>query len=153
MKRLNLLSFLFLAMLLGFTSQLNAQDLGLYPVFGDWSGYTVIDPAQWVNSGDSMVTTVAGLTPRLTAWAGQLFAVGVVLFSGSLYVLALSGIRWLAARVEKVLWRFPALSLGCRAVEVLPALEEQGARLLRSKSLGVPLWPFFVFVVEKPRSP
>ena len=65
MKRLNLLSFLFLAVLLGFTSQMNAQDLGPDPVFGDWSGYTVIDPAHWVNSGDSMVTTVAGLTPRL----------------------------------------------------------------------------------------
>lgn len=27
-------------------------------------------------------------------WAGLLFLVGTVLFSGSLYVLALSGIRW-----------------------------------------------------------
>jgi len=29
--------------------------------------------------------------------AGYLFLVGIVLFSGSLYVLALSGIRWLGA--------------------------------------------------------
>src|SRR5262245_55442032 len=30
-------------------------------------------------------------------WAGWLMAVGIVLFSGSLYVLALSGTRWLGA--------------------------------------------------------
>jgi uncharacterized membrane protein YgdD (TMEM256/DUF423 family) len=29
--------------------------------------------------------------------AGWMFAVGIVLFSGSLYVLALSGVRWLGA--------------------------------------------------------
>jgi uncharacterized membrane protein YgdD (TMEM256/DUF423 family) len=30
-------------------------------------------------------------------WAGWLFALGTVLFSGSLYALALSGARWLGA--------------------------------------------------------
>lgn len=34
--------------------------------------------------------------PRLAA-VGWLFAVGVVLFSGSLYLLSLSGIRWVGA--------------------------------------------------------
>jgi uncharacterized membrane protein YgdD (TMEM256/DUF423 family) len=33
----------------------------------------------------------------LAAWAGSLFVVGTVLFSGSLYALALSGARWLGA--------------------------------------------------------
>lgn len=33
----------------------------------------------------------------LPQWAGWLFLTGTVLFSGSLYVLALSGIRWLGA--------------------------------------------------------
>ncbi len=33
----------------------------------------------------------------LLRWAGILLAVGVLLFSGSLYVLSLSGIRWLGA--------------------------------------------------------
>jgi demethylmenaquinone methyltransferase/2-methoxy-6-polyprenyl-1,4-benzoquinol methylase len=59
-------------------------------------------------------------------------------------------VRWLAGRVERVLWRFPSLSLGCRAVEVLPVLERAGARVLHTKTLGVPLWPFFVFAVAKP---
>jgi uncharacterized membrane protein YgdD (TMEM256/DUF423 family) len=31
------------------------------------------------------------------AWAGWLFIVGSVIFSGSLYALSLSGIRWLGA--------------------------------------------------------
>ncbi|MCC8998816.1 MAG: DUF423 domain-containing protein [Candidatus Contendobacter sp.] len=33
----------------------------------------------------------------LLRWAGILLAVGVLLFSGSLYALSLSGIRWLGA--------------------------------------------------------
>ena len=34
---------------------------------------------------------------RLTGAAGWLFAAGIVVFSGSLYVLALTGVRWLGA--------------------------------------------------------
>lgn len=33
----------------------------------------------------------------LITWSGYLFAIGVVVFSGSLYILALTGIRWLGA--------------------------------------------------------
>lgn len=33
----------------------------------------------------------------LAGWAGWCFVAGTVLFSGSLYVLALSGVRWLGA--------------------------------------------------------
>jgi uncharacterized membrane protein YgdD (TMEM256/DUF423 family) len=33
----------------------------------------------------------------LPIWAGYLFLVGTVLFSGSLYALALTGVRWLGA--------------------------------------------------------
>jgi uncharacterized membrane protein YgdD (TMEM256/DUF423 family) len=33
----------------------------------------------------------------LLRWAGVLMAAGLVLFSGSLYALSLSGIRWLGA--------------------------------------------------------
>lgn len=33
----------------------------------------------------------------LAHWAGWLFVAGTILFSGSLYLLALSGVRWLGA--------------------------------------------------------
>jgi uncharacterized membrane protein YgdD (TMEM256/DUF423 family) len=33
----------------------------------------------------------------LLNWSGCLFAIGIVVFSGSLYVLAVSGIKWLGA--------------------------------------------------------
>ena len=56
----------------------------------------------------------------------------------------------LARGVEHLLWRFPSLSLGCRAIEVLPALEAAGAKVLEVRRLGVPLWPFVAFLVEKP---
>ncbi len=59
-------------------------------------------------------------------------------------------VRALADRVENVVWRLPWLSMGCRAVSVWPTLEAAGARLLFERRIGVPLWPFQVFVVQKP---
>lgn len=58
--------------------------------------------------------------------------------------------RWVADRVEGVAWRIPALSMGCRAVSVLPHLVALGARVELERHIGVPLWPFDVFVVRKP---
>lgn len=57
---------------------------------------------------------------------------------------------WLAERLEDAIWCFPGISMGCRAVSVLPALLRAGAKPLFERRLGVPLYPFFVFVVEKP---
>ena len=59
-------------------------------------------------------------------------------------------VKWLAAKVENVVWHIPSISLGCRSVSVLPALEQVGGRIVFKKRIGVPLWPFMVFVVEKP---
>ena len=61
--------------------------------------------------------------------------------------------KWLADRVEDIAWRFPWLSMGCRAVNVLPTLERAGGKVLFKKNIGVPLWPFVVFVIEKPANP
>ena len=58
--------------------------------------------------------------------------------------------HWLAERLEDAIWPLPALTMGCRAVSVMPALERAGAHLLFARRLGVPLYPFLVFVVEKP---
>lgn len=58
-------------------------------------------------------------------------------------------VRWLADRVEDVIWHLPLISLGCRSVSILPALREAGTKVLFEKRLGVPLWPFLAFVVEK----
>jgi len=59
-------------------------------------------------------------------------------------------VRWLADRFEDWAWRFPWLSMGCRSVEVLPALKSAGAMILFSRTIGIALWPFLVFVAEKP---
>lgn len=58
--------------------------------------------------------------------------------------------HWVGRKVEDLVWRWPQVSLGCRAVTVLPELERLGARVLMDARIGVPLWPFRVFVVEKP---
>lgn len=58
--------------------------------------------------------------------------------------------KYLADRVEDIAWRFPWLSMGCRSISVLPALKETGGKILLSKCIGFPLWPFLVFVIEKP---
>jgi len=59
-------------------------------------------------------------------------------------------VRYLADRFEDIAWHFPGLSMGCRSVEVLPALMTLGGKVLLSKRIGVFLWPFLVFVFEKP---
>ena len=59
-------------------------------------------------------------------------------------------VRWLADRVENLAWRFPSLSMGCRSVDVLPALTGAGGEILFSRVIGVPLWPFHVFAIRKP---
>lgn len=51
--------------------------------------------------------------------------------------------------LEGILWQFPMLSLGCRAVEVLPALENVGARLDFHRVIGFIPFYFRVFVVRK----
>jgi len=40
--------------------------------------------------------------------------------------------------------------MGCRAVDVRPALEAAGGRVHLEKRIGVPLWPFLLLVIEKP---
>lgn len=58
-------------------------------------------------------------------------------------------VAWMAERFEDVAWRWPALSLGCRAVSVLPRLLELNAEVVLHRRIGMPLWPFEVFVVRR----
>lgn len=59
-------------------------------------------------------------------------------------------VRMLGRSVESVAWRFPSISMGCRPVETLGALRSAGAEVLFENRIGVPLWPFLVYVVRKP---
>lgn len=58
--------------------------------------------------------------------------------------------QWLGRQVEEVVWKWPQVSLGCRSVSVLPALEQLGAEVVSDTQIGIPLWPFRVFVIKKP---
>ncbi|MGD8930600.1 MAG: methyltransferase domain-containing protein, partial [Lysobacterales bacterium] len=59
-------------------------------------------------------------------------------------------LRRLADAVEAVAWRLPWLSMGCRSVDVLGALQNAGGKVLLTRHFGVPLWPFLLIIVEKP---
>lgn len=59
-------------------------------------------------------------------------------------------LKYLADKIENIAWRFPWLSMGCRSVNVFPALDKAGGKVLLLKHIGVPLWPFLVFIIEKP---
>ena len=61
-------------------------------------------------------------------------------------------VKYLADWVEDIAWHFTWLSMGCRFVNVLPTLENVGGKVLLSKHIGVPLWPFLVFIIEKPET-
>jgi ubiquinone/menaquinone biosynthesis C-methylase UbiE len=59
-------------------------------------------------------------------------------------------LKWLGDKIEGLVWHFSSISLGCRPIDVLPALEKAGARLIYLDLIGVPLWPFRIIIVEKP---
>lgn len=59
-------------------------------------------------------------------------------------------IKWLADRVEDIAWKIPSLSMGCRSVDVAPALEQAGGKIVLHTMIGIPLWPFKILIVEKP---
>lgn len=58
--------------------------------------------------------------------------------------------HWLAERLEDAIWPVSGISMGCRAVSVLPALEKAGARMLFCKRMGMALYPFLVCILKKP---
>jgi len=55
----------------------------------------------------------------------------------------------MGAWIEKLAWRWPGLSLGCRPVDVLPGLLALGSTLVLETRIGI-LWPFLVLIVSKP---
>jgi len=59
-------------------------------------------------------------------------------------------VKWLADKVEWLVWHIPSISLGCRPVSVLSALKQAGGTVVFEKRIGIPLWPFVVFVLKKP---
>lgn len=60
-------------------------------------------------------------------------------------------LRKLANWFVGVAWRFPSLSMGCRPVVTLPALQAAGAEVIEQETFGVPLWPFVFYLVKKPQ--
>jgi len=58
-------------------------------------------------------------------------------------------VKWMADQIESMVWHIPSISLGCRAVSVLPTLEKLGCKTILRKHIGVPFWPFLVCVEEK----
>ena len=59
-------------------------------------------------------------------------------------------LKWFADGIENIVWHLPSISLGCRTVDLLPALDQLACKIIFKQLIGVPLWPFLVIVAEKP---
>jgi uncharacterized membrane protein YgdD (TMEM256/DUF423 family) len=61
--------------------------------------HTAVNYHMWHALGLGLVAVSSLNDPQslLLRWAGWLMCVGIVLFSGSLYALSISGIKWLGA--------------------------------------------------------
>ena len=68
----------------------------LQDVFETGTRYEMYHALALVGVGILLGRVSSSATPWLT-WSGWLFLAGTVLFSGSLYLLALTGVRWLGA--------------------------------------------------------
>ncbi|MCI3925185.1 DUF423 domain-containing protein [Paenibacillus sp. TRM 82003] len=68
---------------------------------GEWAAtYDTGVQYHMLHAVGMMIVGVAGDRlgrPAFTRWAGRLFAIGTVLFAGSLYVLSVTGVTWLGA--------------------------------------------------------
>ena len=51
--------------------------------------------------------------------------------------------------IEHAIWYLPKLSLACRPIEIISHLNEFKGHLLDQNRIGVPLWPFQLFVFRK----
>jgi len=54
-----------------------------------------------------------------------------------------------ADRVEDVAGLIASLSMGCRFIDVLPAIKQTDVRIVMDNRISIPLWPFRVVVIEK----
>ena len=92
--------FLLLAALDAFVG-IAAGAFGAHALKAGFSAYqmdiyrTAVEYQMWHGLGLGLIAVIAGRMPasQRLVWAGWLMQVGIILFSGSLYVLALSGIR------------------------------------------------------------
>jgi uncharacterized membrane protein YgdD (TMEM256/DUF423 family) len=76
----------------GLKQVLDAYSLGLFETAARYQMYHAI--ALLIVA---VVSTIPQISPRWLKLAAFAFILGIVLFSGSLYLLALSGIKWLGA--------------------------------------------------------
>ena len=75
----------------GLRTQLSTEMMTVYKTATDYHMYHAL--------GLLLVGIMAKLFPASTmlTWAGIMMIAGILLFSGSLYILSISGIRWLGA--------------------------------------------------------
>lgn len=75
----------------GLKERLDPEKLAIYQ--------TAVQYQFWHGLGLALVAVITRQYGecRLLTWSGRLMAAGVLIFSGSLYVLAMTGIRWLGA--------------------------------------------------------
>lgn len=76
----------------GLEATLGAPQLALFETAARYQMYHAL--ALLVVATVSTMPRISAPALKLAAWA---FVIGIVLFSGSLYLLALSGVRWLGA--------------------------------------------------------
>ena len=73
----------------GLKNQLNETDMAIYR--------TAVDYHMWHALGLGFIGLLTERYPgsRCLTWAGGLMLAGIAIFSGSLYLLSISGLRWL----------------------------------------------------------
>ena len=76
----------------GLKQVLDAYNLGLFETAARYQMYHAIALLLV-----GVISTIPSFSPRWLKLAAFAFILGIILFSGSLYLLALSGIKWLGA--------------------------------------------------------
>lgn len=57
--------------------------------------------------------------------------------------------RWISSQVEKVIWRFPRLSLGCRNINLIDGIKEMNVEIIENSIIGHIPFFFKILIVKK----
>lgn len=57
--------------------------------------------------------------------------------------------RKLSNWIEKIIWKFPRLSMGCRNIDLLNDIQKMDVKIIENKLIGIIPWFFRILILQK----
>ena len=57
--------------------------------------------------------------------------------------------KWVSSKIEKIIWRFPRLSLGCRNISLVDDIRQMNVEIMENNTIGIIPFFFKILIVQK----